>query len=62
MMNNGHKATTETLERRFVIKLRHLKETSAGDQNTARDSTSPRVFPPAEHEINIKISQLFEDK
>jgi hypothetical protein len=47
MMNNGHEAITEAIERPFVIKLRHLKETSAGGQNTARDSASPRVFPPA---------------
>jgi hypothetical protein len=47
MTNNGHEVITEAIERRFVVKIRHLKETSAGGQNTARDSASPRVFPPA---------------
>jgi hypothetical protein len=41
MMNNGHEIITEAIERPFVMKIRHLKETSAGNQNTARDNTSP---------------------
>jgi hypothetical protein len=47
MMNNGHEVITEAIERPFVIKIRHLEETAVGDQDTARDNISPRVFPPA---------------